>query len=86
LKSAIVTDLNNVPPLGVTAVDLQYETNWRKIVRLDHLERPGLTEKEFFGLFAKCDACRLVTAHVVFHNHECRQLGEKGLELPDCKE
>ena len=86
LKSAIVTDLNDPPPLGVTAVDLHYETNWRKIVRLDRLERPRLTEKEFFGLFAKCDACRLVTARVVFRNHECRPLGEDGLELTDCEE
>jgi hypothetical protein len=83
LKSAIVTDLNDTPPLGV---DLQYETDWRKIIRLDRWERPGLTEKEFFGLFAKCDACGLVVARLVFLNHECRPLGEDGLELTDCEE
>ena len=56
---AIATDLNELPPLGTTVVDMQYETDWRKIVRLDCLERPGLSEKEFFSLFAKCDACKL---------------------------
>ena len=35
---AIATDLNEPPPLGTTVVDVQYETDWRKIVRLDHLE------------------------------------------------
>jgi hypothetical protein len=86
-KSAVVTaDLNDAPPLGVTAVDVLYETDWRKIVRLDRLERPGLSEKEFFGLFAKCDACRLVMARKVFHCHHCKPQGEDGLELTDCEE
>ena len=35
---AIATDLNELLPLGTTAVDMQYETDWRKIVRLDCLE------------------------------------------------
>jgi hypothetical protein len=85
-KSAVVTDLNDAPPLGVTAVDVLYETDWRKIVRLDRLERPGLTEKEFFGLFVKCDACGLVMARLVFRHHHCKPLGEDGLELTDCEE
>lgn len=38
-------------------VNLGYETDWRKIVKLDRLDRPGLSELEFFGLFAKCDVC-----------------------------
>jgi hypothetical protein len=69
--------------LSVTAVDLQHETDWRKIVRLDSLERPGLSERDFFGLFAKCDACRQVIARIVFNYHECRPLGVDGLELTD---
>ena len=87
-KSAVVTDLNDVPPLGITAVDVLYETDWRKIVRLDRLERPGLSEKEFFGLFAKCDACGLVMACPVFYYHHCEPLAlrEDGLELTDCEE
>jgi hypothetical protein len=85
-KSAVVTDLNDAPPLGVTAVDVLYETDWRKIVRLDRLERPGLTEKEFFGLFVKCNACGLVMARLVFRHHHCKPLGEDGLELTDCEE
>ena len=83
---AIATDLNELLPLGTTVVDVQYETDWRKIVRLNRLERPGLSEKEFFGLFAKCDACELVMAHLVFHHHHCEPLGEDGLELTDCEE
>ena len=35
---AIATDLDELLPLGTTAVDVQYETDWRKIVRLDRLE------------------------------------------------
>jgi hypothetical protein len=72
--------------LGVTAVDFQYETDWRKIVRLDRLERPGLSERDFFGLFAKCDACRQVMARIVFDYHECRPLGVDDLELTDHEE
>ena len=67
-------------------MDLQHETDWRKIVRLDCLERPGLSERDFFGLFAKCDACRQVVAHIVFDYHECRPLGVDGLELTDREE
>ena len=37
--SPTVSDLNAPPPSGVTAVDLQHETDWRKIVKLDSLER-----------------------------------------------
>ena len=85
-NSSIITDLNSVPPLGVTAVDWHYETDWRKIVRLDRLERPGLSEKEFFGLFAKCEVCGLVVARLVFHYHSCSPIGEDGLELTDCEE
>ena len=84
----IVTDLNNILPLGIMAVDVLYETDWRKIIKLDCSECPGLSEKEFFGLFTKCNACRLVVACQVFHCHHCscRLLGEDGLELTDCEE
>ena len=87
-NSSIITDLNSVPPLGVTAVDWHYEMDWRKIVRLDRLERPGLSEKEFFSLFVKCEVYRLVVAHQVFHYHHCslRLIGKDGLELTDCEE
>ena len=85
---AIATDLNELPPLGTTAVmmDMQYKTDWRKIVRLNCLERPGLSKKEFFSLFAKCNACKLVVACLVFHHHHCKPLGEDGLELTNCEE
>jgi hypothetical protein len=85
-KSYTVPDLNAPPPLGVTAVDLQHETDWRKIVRLDNLERPGLSERDFIGLFAKCDACQQVVTRIVFDYHECRPVGVDGLELTDHEE
>jgi hypothetical protein len=60
----------------------------RQIVRLERLERPGLSEKEFFGLFAKCEVCGLIVARQVFHYHGCspRPIGEDSLELTDCEE
>ena len=84
--SPTVPDLNTPPPSGVTAVHLQHETHWKKILKLDSMVRPGLSEKDFFGLFAKCDACRQVVARIVFDYHECRPLGVDGLELTDCEE
>jgi hypothetical protein len=78
--------LNEAPPLGVTAVTWEYETDWRKITRLDRIERPGLTEKEFFGLFKKCDVCKLIVARIVFRYHHCCPAAEDGTELTDCEE
>src|ERR1700678_1194675 len=65
---------------------MQHETDWRKIVKLDCLERPGLSERDFYALFAKCDACWQVIARRVFDHHECRPLGVDGLKLTDCEE
>lgn len=88
--NAPVADLNDTPLLddvgvgaGAGAVYLGYETDWRRFNKLDRLERPGLTEVEFFGLFAKCEACGLVMTRPVFPEHYCRRLGEDGLELTD---
>jgi hypothetical protein len=87
-SNAPVADLNDAPPLddvevGAGGVDLGYKTDWRRFNKLDRLERPGLTEREFFGLFAKCEACGLVMMRKVFSVHYCRRLGEDGLELTD---
>ena len=79
-------DLNAPTTSGTTTVDLQHETDWRKIVKLNSMERPGLSKKDFFGLFAKCDACWQVMARIVFDYHKCRPLGVDGLELTDCEE
>lgn len=80
-------DLNNVPLLETRVADeradLGYETDWRKFTKLDSLDRPGLGELEFFGLFAKCEACELIMTRLVFPLHYCRRLGEDGLELTD---
>ena len=46
-------------------------TDWHKFNKLDRLNDPGLTEKEFLGLFVKCDACELITSHLVFDQHRC---------------
>ena len=64
-------------------VDLGYDTDWRKIVKLECLDRPGLSEREFFGLFAKCEVCKLVMARQVFPCHYCIMQTEDGWELTD---
>jgi hypothetical protein len=52
-------------------VDLGYQTDWRKFTKLESMDRPGLTEVEFFGPFAKCEACMLITTRQAFLNHYC---------------
>lgn len=81
---AVAIDLTAPLPAGNVA--LGYETNWRKIVKLDRMDRPGLSEREFFGLFAKCDACKLVMAREVFSHHYCILQTEDGWELTDVEE
>ena len=78
-------DLADVP-IPAENVDLGYETDWRKIVKLDRLDRPGLSELEFFGLFAKCNVCKLVMARQVFSCHYCVLQMEDSLELTDIEE
>jgi hypothetical protein len=87
-----ILDLNN-PDIFETdttdkprGVDLGYETDWRRFNKLDRTERPGVSEREFYGLFVKCDACGLVMTHLVFPDHYCRPLGEDGTELTDVDE
>ena len=51
------------------------------------MERPGLSEKEFVGLFAKCDVCGLIVARLVFDHHRCNLLeGDDSEELTDREE
>ena len=77
-------DLNDVPLHE--KVDFGYQTDWRKIVKLDCMDRPGLTEHEFFGLFAKCDVCNLVMACQAFSCHYCVLQTEGGWELTDVED
>ena len=44
-----------------------------------------MKEAEFYGLFVKCDACKLVMTHFVFSNHRdyCGPQEEADLELTD---
>jgi hypothetical protein len=78
-------DLTDVP-LPAENVDLGYETDWRKIVKLDRLNQPGLSEHKFFGLFAKCSVCNLVMARLAFSAHYCALETEDDLELTDVEE
>ena len=83
-----VADLNDASPLdnvrvGARGIYMGHETDWRRFNKLDRLERLGLTEVEFFGLFTKCEMCGLVMTCQVFPVHYCRRLGEDGLELTD---
>lgn len=41
-----------------------------RLLRLDSHARPGLTEREFNRLFAKCN-CGLITTRRVFADHSC---------------
>lgn len=64
-------------------MDLSYKTDWRKVVKLDCLDRPGLKEVEFLDLFVQCDVCKLITTRQVFEYHYCVRIGRDGLELTD---
>ena len=78
-----VVDLATEPhATGTEYLDLGYETDWCKFTKLESMDRPGLTEIEFFGLFVKCDACMLITTRQAFNNHYCPQ-EEDDLELTD---
>jgi hypothetical protein len=33
------------------------------------MRKPGVSEEEFLGLFAKCDICQAITARDVFRYH-----------------
>ena len=65
---SLLVDLTKVPH-PAEYVDLGYETNWRKFSKLESMDRPGLTEVEFFSLFAKCKVCLLIMTHQAFHSH-----------------
>jgi hypothetical protein len=78
-------DLPDAPP-PVQNDGFGYETVWQKIIKLDCLYRPGLSELDFFGLFAKCEVCQLVIARQVFSFHHCVLQTEEGLELTDVEE
>jgi hypothetical protein len=65
-------DLENpFPTPDLEGKDLSRRTDWRKFVKLDCMDRPGVTKDEFRGLFVKCDACELITTHLMFRNHHC---------------
>jgi hypothetical protein len=64
-------------------MDLGYQTDWRKFLKLKSMDRPGLMEVEFFGLFAKCHVCMLITMRQAFSSHHCNLQEEDESELTD---
>ena len=65
--SIMSTDLTNMSE----GADHNYQTDWRKFTKLEAIDRPGLTEVEFIGLFVKCNRCKLITTRPVFTHHYC---------------
>jgi hypothetical protein len=82
LKLTKLVDLANVAE-PTEYVDLGYQTDWRKFSKLKSMDRPGLTEVEFFGLFVKCDTCMLVTTRQAFSSHRCDRQVKDDSELTD---
>ena len=69
---SLLVDSTEVPHSADSEyVDLGYETDWRKFLKLESMDRPGLTEVEFFSLFAKCEVCLLITTCQAFRSHHC---------------
>jgi hypothetical protein len=73
-------------PLPVQNDNFEYETHWKKIIKLDCMYRPGVSELDFFGLFAKCEVCQFVIARQAFSFHRCVLQTEEGLEMTDVEE
>jgi hypothetical protein len=45
------------------------QTKWKKFDKIGRMRKPGLSEEEFMGLFAKCDICQAITTQDVFRYH-----------------
>ena len=52
------------------------------------MDRPGLTEADFFGLFVKCEGCQLVMTCQVFValKHRCVSMVVDNVKLADMEE
>lgn len=52
------------------------------------MDRPGLTEADFFGLFVKCEGCQLVMTRQVFValKHRCVPMMVDNIKLADMEE
>ena len=57
-------------------------------MKLDAMDRPGLTEANFFGLFVKCEGCQLVMTCQVFValKHHCISIMVDNVKLADMEE
>lgn len=52
-----------------TCTTIPRATKWTKFSNLDRMRKPGLSEAEFWGLFAKCDNCQKITTCEAFRYH-----------------
>ena len=54
-------------------------TKWTKMSKLDQMKKPGLSEKEFHGLFVKCENCKRITSKVFrYHLEDCEGYQHEG--------
>ncbi|KAF8227643.1 hypothetical protein L208DRAFT_1295668, partial [Tricholoma matsutake] len=55
-------------------MDLGYETDWHKFLKLDSMDRPGLMEVEFFSLFAsvRCACSSRCAKHSIATTAACK--------------
>jgi hypothetical protein len=67
-------------PLDLTgpSTTIPRATKWTKISKLDQMRKPGLSEREFWGLFVKCENCEKITTREVFRYHLKDCDGHKG--------
>jgi len=61
-------DLTLTDPDSITISGLR-QTKWKKFDKIGRMRKPGLSEEEFYGLFAKCDICQAITTRDVFRYH-----------------
>jgi hypothetical protein len=79
-------DFADIPPHTISNwnVDLSQYTDWCKFIKLDAMDRPGLTEDEFFGLFLKCEGCKLIM-HVKSLLHQSTTMLKDNFEPTDAE-
>jgi hypothetical protein len=60
------------------------QTKWKKFDNIGRMRKPGLSQEEFWGLFAKCDICQAITTRDVFRYHleacQCQLEGDAATE------
>ncbi|KAH7904625.1 hypothetical protein BJ138DRAFT_1119238 [Hygrophoropsis aurantiaca] len=78
LSDVSVRASKDVPAIPVSAAtEVQEESPWDLLMRLDSWQRPGLPVSQFRKLFKNC-TCGLVMTARVFETHECARVVEPG--------